>query len=232
MSCPCRDGRGGRTPRSQAGRSSAARCEVGVRSHSPAIKPEVGATDETGVPRPLTHDPEAVMLLNETLARCRILMMERREIIRTRERVRWIGAAIRPLHVTEPPTAEEMSALLAVSFMGWCWRGAERGDPSRLRAPIRSAYAAVIADKSLPSDIAPVLAAWKFLEDGGQPGLASPGKSDRERTEFLDTAFVKVHEAYAVPAAVTLGPSRIAFDRGVVLHDVERIALGLEPLLG
>jgi hypothetical protein len=192
----------------------------------------VSATDETGVPQHLRHDPApaTVKLLNETLARCRILFIERREVVRTRERVRWIGAAIRPL-MKEPPTMAEMSALGAVSFMGWCWRGAERGDPDRLRAPVRSAYAAATADESVPTAITPVWAAWKFLEDGGQPGLASPGKSDRERTEFLDTAFAKVHETYAVPAAISLDRSRIAFDRGVVLHDVERIALGFELFL-
>jgi hypothetical protein len=187
---------------------------------------------QQAVQQPLIEDAAMVLLLNETLARCRVLFIEQREVVRTRERVRWIGAAIRPLFVTEPPTTDEMSALGAVSFMGWCWRAAERGHPDRLRAPVRSAYAAALADKSVPSDIAPVWAAWKFLEDGGQPGLASPGRSDRERTEFLDTAFAKVHETYAVPAAIALGPSRAAFDRGVVLHDVERIALGLEPLLG
>jgi hypothetical protein len=180
-----------------------------------------------GVRRRLIHDPAKVKLLNETLGRCRILFIERQEVVRTRERVRWIGAGIRPL-LTEPPTKDEISALLAVSFMGWCWRGAERGDPERLRVPVSLAYAAATADESADSRITPVLAAWRFLEDGGQPGLASPGKSDRECTEFLDTAFAKVHETYAVPAEVSQDRSRTAFDRGVVLHDVERIALGLE----
>jgi hypothetical protein len=175
----------------------------------------------------LIRDPAKVKLLNETLARCGILFMEQREFVRTRERVRWIGAGVRPL-MTEPPTLDEMSALGTVSFMRWCWRGAERGDPDRLRGPVRSAYAAAIADESADSTITPALAAWRFLEDGGQPGLASPGKSDRERKRFLDTAFAKVHETYAVPATVPRDRSRMAFDRGVVLHDVERIALGLE----
>jgi hypothetical protein len=191
------------------------------------VKSEAGVTDAMGVRRHLLDDPAKIKLLNETLGRCRILFIERREVVRTRERVRWIGAGIRPL-LTEPPAQDEISALLAVSFMGWCWRGAERGDPERLRAPVRSAYAAATADESADSRITPVLAAWRFLEDGGQPGLASPGKSDRERKKFLDTAFVKVHETYAVPAAVPRGRSRMAFDRGVVLHDVERIALGLD----
>ena len=183
------------------------------------------------MPQPFTEDATTVLLLNETLGRCRVIFLERREFVCTRERVRWIGAGITPLFVTKPPSSDEMSALLAVSFMGWCWRGAEHGDPDRLRAPVRSAYAAAIADESAASGIAPAWAAWKFLDEGGQPGLASPGRSDRERTEFLDTAFVKVHETYGVPAGILLGASRAAFDRGVALHDVERIALGLEPLI-
>lgn len=192
----------------------------------------------------IAEDPAVVRALNETLERCRILMMERHKLVRTRERMRWVAAALNPLYRTPPPKddepdaltaprppVEEMSALAALCLIGWCWRAAECGDPERLRPGIEAAYDAAKLDTSVPSSIAPAWAAWKFLEDGGRPGLASPGATDQHRLEWFDAAFAKMHETYGAPAGIRLENSRAAFEHGVVIHDVERVALGLGRLI-
>jgi hypothetical protein len=175
----------------------------------------------------ITEDPAAVHALNEVLERCRVLFMERRSVFVTRERIRWIGAAVRPLHESSPPAEKETHTLVVLCSVGWCWRAAERGETERLRPAIEVAYEAAKADASVAVEIAPAWAAWRFLEDGGQPSLASPGKSERRRREWLDAAFEKMHEMYGDPAGISVGNARSAFERGVVLHDIEQVVLGL-----
>jgi hypothetical protein len=46
------------------------------------------------------------------------------------------------------------------------------------------------------------------------------------RLAFLDAAFAKMHREWGAPAAVPEDTARRAFDHGVVLSDVERLALG------
>ncbi len=176
----------------------------------------------------ITQDVESVRMLNETLSRCRVLFLEEWATVRTRERTNWIGAGIRPLHVTSPPAREEMSALLALSFVGWCWRAAERGKPERLRAALLRARAAVENDASVPKGLVPAWTAWRFLNDGGQPGLGSPGTTKRSRVAFLDAAFDKIHETYGMPAGIDPDRSRAAFNHGVALNDVERLIVSAQ----
>ena len=169
--------------------------------------------------------------LNETLERCRVLFLERTELVRTRQRTGWISVALNPLYSTRPPSTAEMRSLAALAFAGWCWRAAENGEPARLAAAIRRAHAVVQADPSVPQGYELAWTAQRFLADGGEPGLASPGDTDRARTDFLDAAFIKMHETYGAPAEIDEERSRAAFNHGVALRDVERIINYIEPPL-
>ncbi|HEY3183926.1 MAG TPA: hypothetical protein VGJ77_13885 [Gaiellaceae bacterium] len=60
--------------------------------------------------QPITRDPHVIARLNGTLARCRSLVFEQREVVRTRTRSNWLAAGIAPLHSTDPPASEELSA--------------------------------------------------------------------------------------------------------------------------
>jgi hypothetical protein len=174
----------------------------------------------------LPDDPEYTRALNQTLARCRKLFVERTDL-RARERGRWLNVGINPLYATRPPTKAEKSALASLAFVGWCWRAAERGEPERLRASIVEAHAAAQADSSVPEGYVPAWAAWRFLADGGQLGLASPGASDRAKILFLDAAFMKMYEWYGQSAGIGPERARAAFNHGVALCDVERIVYRL-----
>jgi hypothetical protein len=178
-----------------------------------------------------TADSDSVRELNETLARCRVLLLERRDLVRTRERSDWLSALTSKLVSSVPPPEEELSGMAALAFVGWCWRSAERGDHGKVRDAVLSAYAFAAADSSVPAGYAPAWAVWKFLDDGGRPGLASPGRSKRSRLAFLDAAFAKMHTTYGEPAGIAAETARETFERGVVLSDVERLALGRPALL-
>jgi hypothetical protein len=46
------------------------------------------------------------------------------------------------------------------------------------------------------------------------------------RLAFLDTAFTKMYEEWGAPAGIDEDKARSAFFHGVVVSDVERLALG------
>jgi len=163
--------------------------------------------------------------LNETLARCREIFLESGQLWRTRERSDWVSAQITPLYSALPPQGEEMRAFAALAFGGWCWREAEDGDTSVVEAAVQASYAAALADPSVSDEIAPAWASWKFLVAGGEPGAASPGATRRARVTFLEAAATKFQATYGLPASVRADRGREAFRRGVVLNDVERLAL-------
>lgn len=179
----------------------------------------------------LTRGLNAVRRLNETLERCRVLSQERTDFVRTRERVGWMGPALNPLLSTqppEPPVEEEMRALVSLALAGWSWRAAEVGDVARLSDAIHQAHKLMEADESVPRGYVPTWTAWRFLADGGEPGLGSPGDTDGERVAFLDAAFQKFYETYGMPVGIETERARAAFRHGVVLCDVERIINQLE----
>jgi hypothetical protein len=174
----------------------------------------------------ITDDARVVAQLNETHGRCRVLFMEQRERWTTRERIDSISAGLNPLYSTRPPAAQERRALSMLALAGWCWREAERGDPAPIRRQILASYKAAVAEPGVEGPLVPAWAGWKFLADGGQPGLASPGDSKRVRLAFLDAAFAKIHNEWGAPAGIPQDKARSAFHHGVVLSDVERLALG------
>jgi hypothetical protein len=180
--------------------------------------------------RASTLDPERTRLLNETLARCRVVVLERRELWCTRERSDWVGACIRPLHSTSP-SREERSALRALAFGGWWWREAEQGDRARVRSAIAAAYLEAQADPEVPDQIVPAWAAWRFLDRGGDCSEGSPGATHASRVGFLGAACRRFHETYGDPARLSQSSGDEAFYRGVALNDVERLALQRPPFL-
>jgi len=158
--------------------------------------------------------------LNETLARCRSLYFDETGRVRTKERGRQLQAGIDPL-ISPRASAAERTAFAQLTFIGWCWRAAERGDKSRLRDALRRAFDAVTADGSAPPHLVPAWVAWRFRTDGGLPALASPGAADLDRIAFLDDAFAKIHATYGEPAGIDFDRARAAFDHGVMVHDAE-----------
>lgn len=182
------------------------------------------------VARATAVDPGLVDAVNETLGRCRELFLNRRELWCVRERSDWVAATIRPLHSTTPPSKSEMSALAALAFGGWCWREAEQGDRSCLEGTIAAAYAEAQADPAVPDEMAPAWAAWRFLEAGGDPACGSPGPS-RRRAAFLGAARERFHQTYAAPIEAPEHTASDPFYRGVVLNDIERLALNRPPVM-
>jgi len=179
----------------------------------------------------LARDPDAVRRLNETLERCRVISQERTDFVRTRERVGWMGPALNPLLSTRrpgPSVEGEMGALIALALAGWSWRAAEVGDVARVSDDIHRAHRLMENDESVPRGYVTTWTAWKFLADGGEPGLGSPGDTDGERVAFLDAAFQKFYETYGIPTGIETERARAAFRHGVVLCDVERIVNQLE----
>jgi hypothetical protein len=168
---------------------------------------------------------QVVERLNETLDRSRVLFMQR-ERWTTPERVESIRAGVNPLRSTRPAPFEEVRALAFLAFSGWCWREAERGDPTPIREQILAAYRAALAEPGVDGPLLPAWAGWKFREDGGEPGLASPGETRERRLEFLDAAFEKMCGHWGVPVRIPKDKSRMAFVHGVCVSDVERLALG------
>ena len=169
--------------------------------------------------------------LNKTLGRCRELFLDRRELWCVRERSDWVAATIGPLHSTTPPSKDETSALAALAFGGWCWREAERGDRSRLQEMIAAAYAEAQADPAVPDRVVPPWAAWLFLETGGDPADGSPGPTPQARAAFLKAACERFRETYAARMKTPANIGSDPFYRGVVLNDVERLALKRPPVI-
>ena len=132
------------------------------------------------------------------------------------------------LQPPEAPVEEEMRALISLALADWSWRAAEVGDVARLSDAIHQAHQLIEADESVPRGYLPTWTAWKFLADGGEPGLGSPGNTDGERVAFLDAAFQKFYETHGMPAGIETERARAAFRHGVVLCDVERIINQLE----
>jgi hypothetical protein len=176
-------------------------------------------------------DPGLVDALNETLGRCRELFLNQRELWCVRERSDWIAASVRPLHSATPPTKDEMSALAALAFGGWCWREVEQGDRSCLQGTIATAYTEAQADPAVPDRMVPAWAAWRFLQAGGDPADGSPGPTVQARTAFLRAACERFHEIYAAPIKAPENIATDPFYRGVVLNDVERLALNRLPVI-
>ena len=193
--------------------------------HSPA------SDDRVVFRRATPTDPASIPVLNETLARCRELFLDRKEFWRTRERSDWVGSLIRPLHTTSPPATEELSAMAAIAFGGWCWREAEHGDRSRLRDAVAAAYAEAEADPRVRDPFVAPWAAFYFLDRGGQVAEGSPGATSKARAAFLQAAGERFHETYGAPVEMTVETGREVFHRGIGLNDVERLALGRPPVL-
>jgi hypothetical protein len=170
-------------------------------------------------------NPGAVRRLNDTLRLCRSFFEDRRKSLWTRERNDWLTAGIRELDQVSPPPDDQVDAFASLAFAGWCWRAAERGEPERLRAEFARAHASVKRDQSVPAPLRPAWTAWRFLRNGGEPGLGSPGPTSRSRLAFLDAAFERLHATFAEPLGVDDERSRSAFAYGVALHDVERLIL-------
>jgi hypothetical protein len=173
----------------------------------------------------VTINPGSVRRLNDTLRLCRTFFVDRRKSLWTRERNDWLAAGIRGLHQASPPPDDEIEAFASLAFAGWCWRAAERGEPERLQAAFARAHAAVKRDQSVPVPLRPAWTAWRFLREGGEPGLASPGPTSRLRLAFLRAAFDRMHATFAEPLGIDGERSRCAFAYGVALHDVERLIL-------
>jgi hypothetical protein len=181
--------------------------------------------------RATATDPALIAVLNETLGRCRELFLNRKELWRTRERSDWLASLVGPLHSTSPPSTDEMSAMAALAFGGWCWREAERGDRSCLRDAIAAAYAKAEADPRVSDPLVTPWAAFYFLDRGGQLAEGSPGPTSEARAAFLQAAGERFHETYGTPVKMAAETASEAFHRGIALNDVERLALGRPPVL-
>jgi hypothetical protein len=179
----------------------------------------------------ITDDPDLVEELNATHERCRLLFMEQRERWVTRERVDSISAGLNPLYSQHPPTAEEQRGLGRLALVGWCWREAERGRPEAIRDSILASYRAALAEPEVRETLVLAWASWKFLADGGHPGLASPGRTKRLRLAFLEAAFEKMHEAWGATAGIDTARGKWAFHHGVVLNDVESLVMNRPSLI-
>jgi hypothetical protein len=196
-----------------------------------AFKGAGAAADKQGIGTAVTQDARMVSELNETHARCRLLFMEQRDRWVTRDRVDSISAGLNPLYSEHPPSDNERRALAWLGFAGWCWREAEHGDPAAVRDDVLGAYRAAVIEPKIEGPLVPAWASWKFLADGGRPGLASPGSTSDRRLAFLDAAFEKMNEAWGAPVGIDRKKARSAFNHGVVLNDVERLALNHAPLV-
>jgi hypothetical protein len=195
------------------------------------VKSGAAGADRQRVRLPgITRDPRVLHELNETHERCRVLFMEERERWAVRERIDSIGHGINPLYPDHPSANGAGDALVRLALVGWCWREAELGDPAPILDELQAAYAAALVAPAVSERLVPAWTCWKFLSDGGRPGLASPGATEKARLAFLDTAFAKMLGAYGARAGVPRDVGRAAFDHGVVLNDVERLVLGRPPL--
>jgi hypothetical protein len=164
--------------------------------------------------------------LNATLARCRELFLA--GSWRTRERIDQVSALLNPLYAVTPPDPAEMKALASLACGGWCWREVECGDRSAVHGALLGAYTRTIEDAEVPRSIVEAVTAWRYLEDGGVPGVGSPGRDEADRIAFLGAAAQRFFETYGAPAGVARESGLAAFFRGVALNDVERLVSPLQ----
>jgi hypothetical protein len=137
---------------------------------------------------------------------------------------------MKPLAELSPRARQEVSALAALSFGGWCWREAERGDRSRLREAVAAGYAEAEADPRVPDPLVVPWGAWCFLKRGGELAEGSPGPTPERRAAFLHSAAERFFETCGAPVKMAAETARDAFYRGIALNDVERLALNRPPV--
>jgi hypothetical protein len=159
-----------------------------------------------------------------TRGRWTVLATDPNGPLRDAHLLKLLAVAPRALRFTDRQP-EQSRALLTVAQAGWCWRQVEHADSDRLRPDIDTALArASLFDPEPPGRV--WRAALELLSMKVNLGLASPGRTDRERTAFLARATSTYTEKLGVADGVTLEQKTFAFRYGVALHDVQRAERG------